>query len=75
MYKMYKKYSLLCTLTIPRLLNFASDYYFFFFLLCQVLIAACGIQFPDQGANLGPLHWELGVLVTGPPGKSLMIAE
>ena len=31
---------------------------------------ACGIQFPDQGSNLGPLHWEHGVLPTGPPGKS-----
>ena len=25
---------------------------------------------PDQGLNLGSLHWEHGVLVTGPPGKS-----
>ena len=24
------------------------------------LAAACGISFPDQGSNLGPLHWELG---------------
>ena len=30
----------------------------------------CGIQFPDQGSNLGPQHWECGVSVTGPPGKS-----
>ena len=29
-----------------------------FYLVCQVLAAACGIQFPDQGLNLGPLHWE-----------------
>ena len=29
------------------------------------------MQFPDQGSNLGPLRWELGVLATGPPGKSL----
>ena len=29
---------------------------------------ACGIKFPDQGLNLGPLHWEHGV--PGPPGKS-----
>ena len=27
-------------------------------------------QFPDQGLNLGPLHWECGVLATGPLGKS-----
>ena len=31
---------------------------------------ACGI-FPDQGSNLGSLHWERRVLPTGPPGKSL----
>ena len=23
---------------------------------------ACGIQFPDQGSNPGPLHWECGIL-------------
>ena len=27
------------------------------------------IYLPDQGLNLGSLHWEHGVLVTGPPGK------
>ena len=37
---------------------------------CELLSAACGIEFPDQGSNLGPLHWECGVLATGPPGKS-----
>ena len=37
---------------------------------CELLIAACGIQFPDQGLNLGPLHWELRVVTTGPLGKS-----
>ena len=36
-----------------------------------LLVAACGLKFPDQGSNLGPLHWECGVLSTGPPGKSL----
>ena len=25
---------------------------------------------PCQGLNPGPLHWELGALATGPPGKS-----
>ena len=33
-------------------------------------VVARGIQFPDQGSNPGPLHRELGVLATGPPGKS-----
>ena len=32
---------------------------------------ACGI-FPDQGLSLCPLEWKLGVLTTGPPGKSLL---
>ena len=34
------------------------------------LLAACGIYFPDQGLNPGPLHWEHRVLTTGLPGKS-----
>ena len=34
---------------------------------CKLLVAAYGIQFPDQGLNWGPLHWESGVLVTGAP--------
>ena len=38
---------------------------------CKLLVAACRIQFPDQGSNPGLLCWERGVLVTGPPGKSL----
>ena len=29
---------------------------------CKLLAAACGISFPDQGWNLGPLCWEHGVL-------------
>ena len=36
------------------------------------LVAACGIEFPDLALNPGPLHWEHGVLATGPPGKSLV---
>ena len=38
---------------------------------CELLVATCGIQFPDQGSNPGPLHWECGVLATGSPGKFL----
>ena len=36
---------------------------------CELLSAACGIEFPDQESNLGPLHWGHGVLATGPPEK------
>ena len=35
-----------------------------------LVVHACGIQFPDQVSNPGPLHWEHGVLSTVPPGKS-----
>ena len=38
--------------------------------VCELLVVACGIQFPDQESNSGPLHWEFGVLARGPPGKS-----
>ena len=38
--------------------------------LCQVLAVAYKIQFPDQGSNLGPLHWEHRVVATEPSGKS-----
>ena len=40
---------------------------------CELLVAACGIFFPDQGWNPGPLPWECRVLATGPPGKSLIL--
>ena len=34
---------------------------------------ACGIWFLSQGLNLGPLYWELRVIASGPPGRSLNI--
>ena len=37
---------------------------------CKLLVVAYGIPFPNQGLNLGSLHWENGVLATGPPGNS-----
>ena len=39
--------------------------------LCQVLVGACGVWFPDQGSNLGPLSWERGVPATETLRKSL----
>ena len=65
-------------------LVFVLPFFFFFcFVLASLdlscgtkdigsLVATYGIQFPDQGSNLGTLHWESGVLATGPPGKSLL---
>ena len=35
----------------------------------DLFIAACGMWFPDQGSNPGPLHWEHAVLATGLPVK------
>ena len=40
---------------------------------CRIFVEACGIQFPDQGSNLGPLLWEHGVSSIGPPGKSVVV--
>ena len=42
-----------------------------FLWLCQVLVAAYGIQLPDWGSNPGPLLWEHRFPATRPPGKSL----
>ena len=36
----------------------------------EILIAACGIWFPDQGSHPCSLDWDLRVLATGPAGKS-----
>ena len=50
---------------------FLNIYLLYLFIwLFLALAAACEIKFPDQGSTLGALHWELGVLATGPPGKS-----
>ena len=43
----------------------------FLVVVCELLVVACGTWFPDQGSNPGPLHWECGVLATGPSGRSL----
>ena len=48
----------------------SGRYFFFFFLLHQM---ACRILVPWPGTEPVPLHWKLGVLATGPPGKSLYI--
>ena len=40
-----------------------------------IFIAACEIQFPDQGLNACPLHRECRVLTTGPPGNKTPLGE
>ena len=52
-----------------KFLNFIL--FIYLFRLHQLLVVACGIQFPNQGSNLGPLYWEWRVLPTGLPGKPL----
>ena len=44
---------------------------FLFFVLVFFGRPACGILVTDQGSNPCPMHWKLGVLATGLPGKSL----
>ena len=48
---------------------------YFYVWLHQHKSVAYGIQFPDQGLNVGSLHWEFRVLATGPPGKSLQVCQ
>ena len=60
-----KMYISLATSSLTQLWHLGS-----FVAAFELLVTAHGIQFPDQGWNPGPLHWELRVLATGPPGKS-----
>ena len=54
----------------PGLSCSTQDLFFFFFQLCHMnSLWQCGIWFHEQKSNPGPLHWEGGILVTGPPGK------
>ena len=39
--------------------------------VCELLVVACRLYFPDQELNLGPLHWAQEILATGPPGNAL----
>ena len=41
-----------------------------FFGLFLAMPGTCGILVPRPGIEPVPLHWEHGVLATGPPGKS-----
>ena len=41
---------------------------------CKLSVAACGIQFPDRGWNLGSQHREHGAFATGPPGNSRIVS-
>ena len=55
---------------------FKNIYLLIFIWLCWVSVVVHGVQFPDQGSNLGHrsnlccLNWEHRVLATGPPKKS-----
>ena len=62
--------------------NNCFSFYYYFFLIWlhwvfitahRILAAICGIQFPDQGLNLGLQLWECRVLATEPPRKFLLI--
>ena len=38
---------------------------------CKLVVGAGGFQFPDEGSNLGFLHWEHRVLATKPRSPAL----
>ena len=66
-------FSFLCAFIPGReFLPFSRSFAYFIW-LHWILVVACGIQFPNQGSNPGPLHWELGVLATGPRRKSQIL--
>jgi len=50
-------------------------YGIFLVVACKLLVVAWRIYATgidsNQGSNASPLHWQLAVLATGPPGKSL----
>ena len=48
-------------------LNFILINLDFFFFFCHTMRHA---DLPQPGIKPVPLHWEQGVLTTGPPGKS-----
>ena len=52
---------------------FKKDYLFLFILSAQGLSCNMWDLVPWPGVEPRPLHWEHGVLATGPPGKSLRI--
>ena len=56
-------------------LKLAFIYFFRLFIYLAASGLICNMQdlVPDQGLNPGPLHWELRVSATGPPGKSLKL--
>ena len=41
-----------------------------FFVARELLAVTCEMQFPDQGWNPGPLHWEHRASDSGTPGRS-----
>ena len=43
--------------------------FLFYFFIQAAMYGMWGSQLPGQGLNLCSLHWEHGVLTTGPPGK------
>ena len=38
-----------------------------------IFILACRTQFLNQEQNLGPMHWECGLLAAGSPGETLYL--
>ena len=56
------EWGLKCNRPFPLKKKKSYVFMYLFVWLCPVFIAACGTE-------PGPLHWELGLSATGPPGK------
>ena len=56
---------------VPVSYFFQSFLVFFILVFWGYAMRHAGSSFPNQGLKPCPLHWEHGVLTTGPPGTSL----
>ena len=58
--------SLILFLCLGRILVAACKH---LFVACKFLICSMWDLVPDQGSNTDPLHWELRILASRPPGE------
>ena len=68
-----KSWTLLSDFPFQQVLLFTTDFFLLliFFLTFWPPFSACGILVPLPGIEPSPLQQKLGVLTTGPSGKSL----
>ena len=57
--------------SLTHMRTFNIKYFYNMSLFYSFILAACGILVPQPGIEPVPLHWEHGVLTTGPAQKSI----